>query len=213
MTGGCKRPVLILEGPGDRDAVPLVIRNLLYSHEIFDFNVQPNPIIDQNVPKLKRANELERFVRYARYREGDSVLILLDADENCPKEISEEFAARIHDLQVPHNVGLAFFKCEFEVFFLFCLDYIAVQYTEYGWNLDGWNFNDDLEDIVGAKGYISRRMKKGRSYKETRDQAKFSSVLDFDRLRHRSRSFRHFESTLLWLLENDENGSRVFPRL
>lgn len=49
----CTRPVLILEGAGDKQSVPNFIRQLLVTHEVFDIYIQPDPILKQNIPRLR----------------------------------------------------------------------------------------------------------------------------------------------------------------
>jgi hypothetical protein len=52
----CRRPVLIVEGPGDVAAVPRLIRETLHRREIFDLRVAPRP--KRNVD-LKNSGVLE----------------------------------------------------------------------------------------------------------------------------------------------------------
>ena len=207
----CRNPVLILEGAGDKGAVPELIRNLAYEHQIFELAIVPNPIIRLNIPKLRTNGQLERFIQYGLTRDGDSLLVLLDCDELCAKDEVHAFTERARKQSPTKKVGFAFFKSEYESFFISCLDLIAERYPDYGWNLDDWNVDDNHEEIVGAKGYISDRMKINKSYKPTRDQVKFTSALNFDRLREKSRSFRHLESTLLWLTGRTDDDSIVYP--
>ncbi len=211
MPDGCTSTVLILEGPGDKEAVPTIIREILYQNDVYDLVVQPHPIINQNIPKLWRPGELERFASYGLRREADSLLIILDADESCPKDVALDFGKRLKALDVAKKVGIAILRSEFEVFFLFSLLSIANRYTDYGWKLEEWNPDQDFETVVGAKGLLTRLMKRGRSYKETRDQAKFCSALDFDILREQSRSFRHLESMLIWLVRDSEAHDNIYP--
>ena len=209
----CRNPFLILEGAGDKEAAPQLIRNLAYAHEIFDLSIVPDPIRRQNIPKLRSPCELEKFITYGLMKEGDSLLILLDCDELCAKDEVHAFTERVRKQHPTKKVGFAFFKSEYESLFISCLDLIAKRYPEYEWNLDAWNIEDNHEEIVDAKGYISRHMKHTRSYKPTRDQVKFTSALNFDQLREKSRSFRHLESTLLWLTGRTDDDSIVYPLL
>lgn len=211
MISACRKPVLILEGAGDKDAVPELIRKLAHQHGIFDLSIVPHPIIHQNIPKLRAGEELERFVQYGLMRDGDSLLLLLDCDDLCAKDEVHAFAERVRKQNPIKKVGVAFFNSEYESLFITCLDLIAERYPDYGWNLEGWNADEAHEEIVGAKGYISRHMKHARAYKATRDQVKVTSALDFDRLREKSRSFRHLESTLLWLTGRTNDDSLVYP--
>lgn len=207
----CRKPVLILEGRGDKIAVPELVRNLAYAHKVFDLAIVPHPIMRQNIPKLRKSGQLERFVQYGLMRDGDSLLVLLDCDELCARDEVLAFTERVRQLHITKKAGFAFFTSEYESFFISCLDLIAERYPDYGWNLDDWNIEGDHEQIVGAKEYISDRMKTGRSYKPTRDQVKFTSALDFNRLRKKSRSFRHLESTLLWLSGRTDDDGLVYP--
>ena len=211
MIYDCRNPFLILEGLGDKRAVPEFVRNLAYAHEIFDLSIIPHPIMRQNIPKLRTAGELEKFITYGLMKDGDSLLILLDCDDLCAKDEVHAFTERVRKQNLTKKVGFAFFNSEYESFFVSCLDLIAKRYPEYEWNLTDWNIDDDHEEIVGAKGYLSDRMKTNKSYKATREQTKFTSALDLDRLREKSRSFRHLESTLLWLTGQTDDDSLIYP--
>lgn len=205
------KPVLILEGPGDGEAVPELLRRLS------DFQVFPvsKPIKNQSVGKLAPAGELERFVNYALGREGDSVLILVDADEHCAKDIAERWSKRIAALKPSKKVGLGLFVREYESLFLACIDLIAKRYPNYGWHLDEWSMDQNHETPRGVKERLSGMMRKGKGYKATMDQAKFTSIIDFKRLNEKCRSFQHLESLLQWLLDNGNQHGRnlVYPRV
>jgi len=199
----------ILEGPGDRAAVPALVRAVCYDHGIYDIDTASKPIIKQNIPKLGRLGELERFVGYAAGGDCDSALVVLDTDGICPCEVVVAWARRIKSMDVAKRVGIAFFDGEFECLFLHCLDCIAAMFPDYGWQMEGWEVGEAHEGVVGAKGALSRRMKRGRSYKEVRDQIRFVQAVNFERLRIVSRCFRHFEDTLLWL--TNESETSVYP--
>ena len=200
------QPILIIEGQGDQSAVSYLIR------EVSAYGCFPasNPIRKQSIPRLSKPNELERIVGYALSREdGDSVLILLDTDEHCAKEVVENWVPRIRAMNPAKKVGIAFFVREFESLFLCCLDLIAGQYPEYGWKLEEWDVEEDHEAPRGAKQRLSRYMAKNKGYKETIDQPKFVSVLDFRRLGERTRSFQHLNDLLIWL--KSANGDLIRP--
>lgn len=213
MITACRRPVLIVEGPGDVAAVPRLLRSIAYDHEVYDFNCCPNPITGQNLPKLSVNGVIEKFTGYALSRDdGDSVLICVDTDGQCPKTAAEDFVRRLNSTYITKKVGVCFFHCEFESLFITCLDAIATAHGECGWHMDGWTEDVQSETIKGAKGYLTRCMKKGRAYKEIRDQVRFTAALDSNRLRQRSRAFRHLEKTWRWLAGLDGTGdARIAP--
>jgi hypothetical protein len=151
---------------------------------------------------------LERYVEYGIRDEGDSVLFILDCDDLCPVEVCKQFMRRIEKLNPSKKVGIALFNCEFESIFLHCIDEIKARFTDYGWLSQPPTLPADIETIRDAKGRISRMMSADHAYKETRDQVKFITALDYDKLRNLSRSFRHFERLLLWLATGE---SPVYP--
>jgi hypothetical protein len=140
--------------------------------------------------------------------DGDSVLFVLDCDDFCPLQVCKAFYKRISELRPRKKVGISLFRSEFETIFLHCIDEIAAYFTDYGWIAGRLRLAGDLENIRNAKGTLSRMMKPERAYKETRDQEKFISALNYEKLRENSRSFRHFESTLRWLAEGPET---IYP--
>jgi hypothetical protein len=151
------------------------------------------------IRKLRRAGELERYVEYASRDDGDSVLVVLDSDDFCPAQIVAEFSSRVLVMHLRKPVAIAFFRSEYESIFLICIEEIVRAYPEFGWSGRRPTQAADLESVRNAKGHISKLMNPSRAYKETRDQARFTSVVDFDRLRRESRSFRHLESAINWL--------------
>lgn len=212
MTTACRKPVLIVEGPGDSSSLPELIRRIAYDMNLFDFNACPHPITGQNIPKLLSAGQLERFICHATSREGDSVLICLDADKMCPVTEVKKMVDRIAGQHIEKKIAVCLMKSEYESMVLTCLDLVAQRYPEFGWNLDEWRHDSDFEAVVGAKGMIDRLMKKGRKYKETTDQARFTSVLDFVRLKEKSRSFRHLRSAISWLA-HETTAELFYPQV
>ena len=81
----------IVEGHGEVDAVPILIRRIA-ERALPGVNVQvPLPIrVERN--RLLKARELERAVELAARLTGQDgcILILLDADDDCPAEIAPQ---------------------------------------------------------------------------------------------------------------------------
>jgi hypothetical protein len=70
----------------------------------------------------------------------------------------------------------------FESLFLYCIDEITARFGEYRWLPNRTPLTGDIESIRDAKGTISRMMSSDRAYKKTRDQEKFITALNFDKL-------------------------------
>ena len=128
MIVACERPVLIIEGPGDKAAVPLLIRNVLEGHDIYSLNPAPHPKQNVQLKELRREGELERFLRYAAMEDADSILVAVDCNDECPKDAAVEFCKRAQALNIDRKIGFVLFRAEFETLFLFCMKQIAEQY-------------------------------------------------------------------------------------
>ena len=165
--------VPIVEGPGDVAAAPVLMRRILRER---------NERYDVDVLRPKRAkgkgglvSRLEDFIGYAAITNGcAAILVLLDADDDCPRELGFELAdrARATAVDIPTVVVCA--KREYESWFL----------------ASNESFQGDAEEYGDAKDWLKREIASGLSYKETRDQVRFSATMDIDAAFGASRSFR-----------------------
>lgn len=166
------------------EAVPLLLRMILQHHQWFDWSVAP-PKKARGLSALKR--KLGSFIRYAeKERDCSGILILLDLDDGCPKHEARDLAEQARQLRSSSPIAVAFAHREYEAWFLASLATIA---GSYGLPPD-LVYNGDVEGRRGVKEWLTRQMPRGQSYKETIHQAKFTSRIDLDHARRRSRSFR-----------------------
>ncbi len=165
--------VPIVEGPGDVAAVPVLLRRILHERsDRYDIGVLRPKMAKGKGGIVRR---LEDFLGYATITDGcAAILVLVDADADCPKELGIELAdrARATTVGVPTVVVCA--KREYESWFL----------------ASDKDFNGDAEEYNGAKQWLNRRVASGLTYKETKDQVRFSATMDIDAAFHASRSFR-----------------------
>jgi hypothetical protein len=85
----------IVEGHGEVSAVPILVRRIL-AHYAPDVYAHVEAPIRASRTGLVQPGELERLVEFAarRTRVTDGILILLDADDDCPREMAEALLAR-----------------------------------------------------------------------------------------------------------------------
>lgn len=210
MDNLCRAPILILEGPGDVAAVPLLIRRILHEAHIFDLKIMPRPKTNVEAKKLIRSGELERYMDYCNREAGDSIILAIDSDKQCPVSLAKDFSERVINCRLNKPVLIIFFVCEFESLFLPSLDIISARYPEFRWKSIEIN-SLKFEEIVSVKELISSLMPKDKAYKETRDQVKFAEIIDLQRTRDYIRSFRHFEDALMWLMRQPIGSCGVHP--
>src|SRR5258707_799345 len=93
--------VPIVEGHGELEAVPLLIRRWLKFRRFTNFDVEiGGPVRASGKGALtvvyEEADDLgvEHFVRYAKQRKPDAILVLLDADTDCPAVLGASLLSR-----------------------------------------------------------------------------------------------------------------------
>ena len=186
---------LIVEGHGDKEAIPVLARRLLDDHEMHDVSVTSPQMSGDLGKSIKRFDD---FIRYA-LKNQCPILWVLDCDDKqngqrgCPVAHAKDFRRMLEELGgISQPVEFAFFVPEFESLFL--AEQQALK--EYYKMPSSSSFPAGISGKRNAKGEISRMLPKGRAYKETIDQAKIAARLDLEICRRHSRDFRHFESAL-----------------
>ena len=137
--------------------------------------------------QVVRPGELERAFELARRRlEGcDALLLLLDADDDCPKEIAPGLVERAQ-------------SAEFEAWFVGSLESLrGVRGI-----IETAASPRKPEDIRDAKGYLSRQMTPGRRYVEVDDQPAFAERFDLESARQHCPSFDKFVRDVQGILAN-----------
>lgn len=183
--------VPIVEGPGEVEAVPALIWKLLAEMERYDIQVGDV----QNAHgcgNLTVSGGVERFVGNAwKKHDCGAVLILMDAEEQCAMQLATDFSRRILAMGVRFPVATVIAKCEYEAWFLASLETITGESFGNRQGLPvGLLYPGEVEERVGVKGWITRQLSEGRIYKETLDQVAMTRLIDLERARQRSRSFR-----------------------
>jgi hypothetical protein len=202
------RIAAIVEGHGEVDAVPILIRRIALE---VDPSLTPEikPVIRVPADRLKKHGELERTVDLAvRKLDGaGGVLILVDCDwENgCPKYDGPQLAARACFARpdVPISVVLAY--REFEAWF------IAASESLNGKHRLSQNLEvvADPQAIRGAKEWLSKRMPANQPYAETIDQPAITAEFDMQRARRADsfdKCYREVQS-LLGKLRREVDGN------
>ena len=170
----------IVEGYGEVDAVPILIRRIA-ERALPGVNVQvPLPIrVERN--RVLKARELERVVELAARLTGQDgcILILLDADDDCPAEIAPEVLLRAIEARGDRHIRVVLAKAEYEAWFLASVESIAGRY-----GIDAAaTAPDDPESIRGAKEWLGACMPHGQRYRATLHQAALTAIFDLDAAR------------------------------
>jgi len=180
--------VPIVEGQSEVMAVPVLLRRLLSERQRYDVMVaRPVRVHRSSVVK---EGEIERAVVLARRnREGcDAVMVLLDADDDCPAELGPELLKWLKKAHGDLSAAVVLAKREFEGWFLSSLESLrGVR----GIASDA-SSPPNPEEIRGAKERLSTYMVRRRNYLETTDQPALAAQFDLNLARQRCPSFEKF---------------------
>ena len=177
----------IVEGDGEVAAVPVLLRRLA-AHYSPDRTVAVLPPIRVRRERfLRREDELRRHLLLAGAKSGDAgwVLILLDADDDCPAHLGSDLLARAKAVLPHRRVSVVMANREYEAWFIASA---ASLHGHRGFAVET-GADVDPERPRNAKKWIEERMV-SRAYGETTDQAAFSALIDIELAKQRSRSFR-----------------------
>lgn len=190
----------IVEGHGEVGAVPILIRRI---------GAELNPPVVPNISRpvraprgtLLRPGELERFVMLASATVTDSggVLVMLDADDDCPAELGPKVLQRARGAtSLP--VGVVLPMREFEGWFLGSASSLA--------GLSGLPEDlaepHDPEGVRDAKGWLSDRIEGSTRYSPTVDQPALTAQFDLRTARDNCASFDKLWREVERLLRGEE---------
>jgi len=186
-----KLPVFapIIEGHGEQEALRVLITTILAATQS---DVYPLIVTPYRVPWGTLVNVAGGLERYAAMgvRDGGPntrLIVVLDADDRCPAELGPQLLQRII-ARFPNNpASVSVTDREYESWFIASSESIA----QHDGSQSIFQVPADIEEIRGAKQWLARNVL-GRSYKETVDQASFSSAMDVSLARQRSQSFDRF---------------------
>jgi hypothetical protein len=173
-----KKLVCIVEGHGEVAAIPCLCSKILVQLEAWTWHVDPTPF-RQPKSQLIREAGLERAIDLAvRSREADAVLVVCDADDDCPAQWSET-AATVFATR--GNGGAVMAMREYESWLLSSV----VRQARSG--------NRAIEQIRDAKGHLEQYVK---GYLPTLHQLQLTRSLEIDTVWSLSDSFDKLIRTL-----------------
>ena len=193
----------IVEGHGDREAVPILIRRIAASLYPELTVIIPRPTrIHRN--KIVKKDGLEREVQLvARRIAGQgAIFIILDSDNDCPAELGPELLNRALQVQGNLLIAVVLAKHEFESWFLAAAESLR---GKRGLRSDIHSPNEP-EAIRGAKEWLNGQMDGIRKYSERFDQPALAALFDLEQAR-RADSFDKCYRDIVRLLEELQKTS------
>lgn len=190
---------VMVEGQGEIESVPVVVRNILYAQGRYDVSVS-RPMRVGGVHNLLNGEPFVRQFNYvANAPDNCGVLIVSDCDDGCPLEYRRRILDRIKRdcAKIDRPVGLVLINREFESLFLSQADHLAAT-CDYFSPKDARTLVDTAQQVRNAKGVVKESIS-DFSYKESRDQVKLAARLDTTLL-HRHRAGRRLGDAVFQVL-------------
>ena len=181
--------VPVVEGDGDATAFPeLLVRILQERYSRYDVLIAcgKTKVVKANSRDKLEVN-LDRFLRHAQRKPGcGAILVLVDADNDCPVELAQRLSQRCDEIGSSRPVRIVYARRSYESWFIASLDTIKGMHGI----PDTAALSRDAEDVPSPKDWITNQMPSGQAYKETTHQASFSKAIDLELAHRNSRSFR-----------------------
>lgn len=170
----------IVEGHGEEQALPVLLRRILAAYRPHCLLAGPRPL-RVGKGKLLKQNELERSVELMARRVAPrgAILVLVDADDDCAARLGPALLERAKRARADIPMAAVLAVREFEAWF------VAGARS-----LQGLRGLSPLleppplpESIRGAKEWLSRHRVDGHAYQETLDQVALAAQLSLDEAR------------------------------
>ena len=178
--------VPIVEGHSETESVPVLMRRLRDDWGKYELKIEKAVRVKRN--QVVKEGELERRVRLAMTRPNcRAVMVILDADDDCPKELAPELLNRAAQEARDILVSVVLAKSELESWFISSIESLR--------GIRGISTNacspSNPEEKRDAKKFLSDLMGE-RYYSEVDDQPALAEKFDLTQARSNSRSFRKF---------------------
>ncbi|MBZ4395239.1 MULTISPECIES: DUF4276 family protein [Myxococcus] len=164
---------LIVEGHGEVQALPLLIRRIL-QHLAPSVQAQILPPYRVSRGQLVKELELQRAIELMARRVGDGgrLLVLLDSDDDKPCVLGPRLLDWAQKQRADRSISVVVAHREYEAWFI-----AAAESLQGKRGLPAsLQAPPEPEKIRNCKGWLSERM--GEGYSETLDQPAFTSVFD-----------------------------------
>jgi Domain of unknown function (DUF4276) len=191
----------VVEGPGDEDAIPFMLRTWFFEKGVAADFVTSNLAVKAKscgrlTAKWDEAKHLgiEHYVSIALLDDPDAVIVILDADKECitraqngSPPFGPELLARAKSVAGTIPVSVVVADPEMEIWYLAAQEHLISKKMLSASDLLQDEYFDQPRS--GCKGTLAKLL--GRKYDETSDQPRLASKLSFaDQRMYRCRSFK-----------------------
>ena len=190
----------VMEGHGEVEALSFLMRRVLQDRFVrYDVNIGSGPRGSVRAPgRGQLEKDLGKYLRHAKGKpDCAGILVLIDADKDCPLELAEKLRSQCGDSGVNVPVEIVCAKEEYEVWFLASIDTIRSQAI-----IPTNSMPENLVETQSSpKSWLTHNMPLGKAYKPTLHQEPFTAHINLQMAYDNSRSFRRLCHALEQLLD------------
>lgn len=174
---------LVVEGHGDVEAVPILLRRIAQRLQVPTLEVHRPHRVPRS--KLVKGGEIERVVELLARQLGPGapVLVVVDADRDCPAELGPALRERARRARPDREIAVILANREFEAWLVAA----AASLAGHRGLPAHLSAPDHPEALLGPKEWLARQMPRG--YSEILDQPALTSVMDLEQAEGRAPSF------------------------
>lgn len=165
---------VVVEGRGETAAVPVLLRRIA---GVVTPGLTPRiSVLRRGRQQVVKSPYFEESIDVAARRVGPRglVLVLLDADIDCPAELGPQLIRRAAKARPDRTVRVVLAKAEYEAWFLASAGSLAGRH---GFRAD-MSTPANPESIRDAKGWLSRHRTQAGAYRPTAHQASLTATFD-----------------------------------
>lgn len=197
--------VAIVEGDGEVAAFPVLLRR------VSEWLFPGLPVHVAHPIRVRRDQFLHRPAEFAKKMQLASamcpapggIMVLLDADDDCPRDLAADIVARARAILPGREVAVVLANHEYEAWFVAAAPSLTGR--------RGFAAPAEIpeaEHLRGAKQWLCKQISRG-AYHEVIDQPAFSALIDLAMAHGNSRSFRKLCSDWTKLIRAQVPGTTV----
>ena len=182
-----KKIVALVEGDGDIKSVSLLLKRILVQQSLS--NWMPGlPRVVHSVQNLIK--NVDRTIScISKDKDCHALLVLLDLDDGCPKQVATSLSGIIRSYNLPFPVAIVLAHREYESWFLASLPSIANKFPNLFNPGNAYAAHPAPETKRDAKGWLTSQMNR-KKYIETLHQEQFTMHFDMQAASFGCRSFQ-----------------------
>jgi Domain of unknown function (DUF4276) len=165
----------VVEGEGEVEAVPLLVRRIIGELDPAAGVSYLRPV-RVTKSRVVRQSELERAIELVRLgiSGAGAILVILDADQDCPADLGPRLMARAVPAARGCPVSVVIAKAEYECWFLAAAASLGGKRRL----VEDIRTPADPESVRGAKEWLTHHMLPGNIYSPAIDQPKLTGAMD-----------------------------------